>query len=91
MSTHQTVVEDKHAAVSFSQTPGGGAEETTVYIDKIITVREVTTVDGHQVSLTAIILELTYAFIYHFLGSATQLNGNLLLCAEPTRSYLKGD
>lgn len=49
LSTHQTTVEDEHATMSFSQTPGG-AEETTVYIDKIITVQKVSTVDGAQVT-----------------------------------------
>ncbi|KAM7520361.1 hypothetical protein LguiB_019323 [Lonicera macranthoides] len=49
LSTHQTTVEDEHATMSFSQTPGG-VEETTVYIDKIITVQKVSTVDGAQVT-----------------------------------------
>lgn len=49
LSTQQTSLEDGHATMSFNRTPEG-AEETTVYIDKIITVREVTTVDVGKVT-----------------------------------------
>ncbi|XP_057491664.1 protein CROWDED NUCLEI 4-like [Actinidia eriantha] len=48
VSTQEHAPEDEHALMSLSQTLGG-AEETTVYIDKIITIREVTSMDVGRV------------------------------------------
>ncbi|GFY86675.1 branched-chain amino acid aminotransferase 5 [Actinidia rufa] len=49
VSTQEHAPEDEHALISLSQTLGG-AEETTVYIDKIITTREVTSMDVGRVN-----------------------------------------
>ncbi|XP_028109126.1 protein CROWDED NUCLEI 4-like [Camellia sinensis] len=48
LSAQPNAPEDEHALMSVNQTLGV-AEETTVYIDKIITIREVTAVDGGRV------------------------------------------
>lgn len=48
LSTRGNEQIDELALMSLNQTLGG-AEETTVYIDKIITVREVTSMGGGQV------------------------------------------
>ncbi|GFZ18846.1 branched-chain amino acid aminotransferase 5 [Actinidia rufa] len=48
LSTQGNAPEDDQALRSLNQTLGG-AEETTVYIDKIITIREVTSVDVGRV------------------------------------------
>lgn len=39
---------EDHAVMSFNQTPIH-AKETTVYVDKIITIQEVTSADGGRV------------------------------------------
>ncbi|GMP31183.1 hypothetical protein CsSME_00005502 [Camellia sinensis var. sinensis] len=48
LSTQQNTPDNERGLMSLSQTPGG-AEETMVYIDKIITVQEITSADGGRV------------------------------------------
>ncbi|XAR71439.1 hypothetical protein NMG60_11028697 [Bertholletia excelsa] len=49
LSTQQNALEDKHELIALNKTPGG-ARETTVYIDKIITIQEVASVEDGRVT-----------------------------------------